>query len=242
MTRLILQIFLIQFFLFGLANMALCKKTDLRVSKALKLVQQNSQLLGSVGQLIVVFTEDQSGSSATMIALEKKNNRWKAASDVIDAGIGRNGFAAPGQKREGDGKSPTGLFSLGQLFGYEKSIDTRMPHRQTSTEDKWIDDPDSPDYNKYVRGNTTAKSFENLKISTDEYKLCMVINYNTNPVVKGMGSAIFLHLSFGDSPNSSSGCVVITPEKMEKLLKWMKPELNPSILMGTEDVLMRGIK
>lgn len=242
MTRLILHIFFIQFFLFGTANMAMCKKPDPRVSKALQIVRQNSNLSESVGQLIVVFNGNESDDSAWLVALEKKGNRWKAAFEAINAGIGRNGFAAPGQKREGDGKSPTGFFSLGQLFGYEKDIDTQMPHQQTSTEDKWIDDPESPDYNKYVKGNTNAKSFERLKISSDEYKLCMVINYNTNPVMKGMGSAIFLHLSFGNSPNSSSGCVVITQKNMENLLKWMRPELNPSILMGTEDVLMKGIK
>jgi L,D-peptidoglycan transpeptidase YkuD (ErfK/YbiS/YcfS/YnhG family) len=117
-----------------------------------------------------------------------------------------------------------------------------MPYRQTTAEDKWIDDPESPDYNQLVSGFTSAKSYEKMKISSDEYKRCMVIEYNMRPIVKGFGSAIFMHLSLGNSPNSSSGCVVITPENMEKLLKWMNPEAKPSILMGTDKVLYKGLK
>ena len=112
-----------------------------------------------------------------------------------------------------------------------------MPYRQSTSEDKWIDDPESPDYNKPIKGETTAKSFENLKISSDEYKLCMVIEYNMHPIIKGMGSAIFMHLSLGESVNPSSGCVVLTPENMNKLLKWMNPNSKPSVLMGTLKVL-----
>ncbi len=40
----------------------------------------------------------------------------------VKAGIGRKGFASPGEKREGDLKSPTGLFRLGQLFCYDNSV------------------------------------------------------------------------------------------------------------------------
>jgi L,D-peptidoglycan transpeptidase YkuD (ErfK/YbiS/YcfS/YnhG family) len=173
--------------------------------------------------------------------MEKKGTRWVVAHAPFRAGIGRNGFALPGTKREGDGQSPSGLFRLGKLFSYEEHVNTAMPFIQTTAEDKWIDDPNSPDYNQHIRGLTEAKSFEKLKISSDEYKYCMVIEYNMQPVIKGMGSAIFLHLSQGKNTNPSAGCVVITPSHMEQLLKWMKPELKPSILMGNYNVLMSGL-
>jgi len=159
----------------------------------------------------------------------------------MPVGIGRNGFAAPHAKREGDHQSPTGFFRLGQLFCYDKTVNTMMPFVQTTSEDKWIDDPNSPDYNMHVRGETNAKSYENLKIRSDEYKYCMAIEYNMHPVVKGLGSAIFLHLSEGEKPNPSSGCVVVTQKEMEWLLNWMNPELKPSILMGNEKILMDGL-
>jgi L,D-peptidoglycan transpeptidase YkuD (ErfK/YbiS/YcfS/YnhG family) len=174
--------------------------------------------------------------------MEKKNKGWKSVFTSIRVGIGRKGFAAPGTKREGDQMSPSGFFRLGQLFCYDREVDTRMPYIQTTPEDKWIDDPNSPDYNRHIRGNTKAKSFEKLLLNGNDYRYCMVIEYNTDPVVKGNGSAIFLHLSEGKILNSSAGCVVLLQSDMEKLLRWMKPELKPSIIMGNENALMQKLK
>ena len=207
------------------------------VKAATKILRNNTEKLDSVNQLLVIYNETPESNSATLVAFEKKNKKWITVFRPMEVGIGRNGFAAPGEKREGDSKSPTGLFRLGQLYGYEETVDSRMPYRQSTLDDKWIDDPDSPDYNKPIKGNTTAKSFENLKISSNEYKLCLVIEYNMHPIVKGMGSAIFMHLSYGDAPNPSSGCVVLTPNNLSLLLKWMNPGSKPSVLMGTFEVL-----
>ncbi len=210
--------------------------------KAFHIVKQNAALLDSINQLLVVFNEKAESNSATLVAMEKKGMQWHVVSATIPAGIGRKGFAAPSAKREGDNQSPTGFFRLGQLFCYEKEIDTKMPFIQTTPEDKWIDDPNSPDYNRYIRGITSAKSYEKLLLNGNDYRYCMVIEYNTHPVVKGNGSAIFLHLSEGQAINSSSGCVVILQKDMEQLLKWMKPEFKPSILMGSEKILDAGLK
>jgi L,D-peptidoglycan transpeptidase YkuD (ErfK/YbiS/YcfS/YnhG family) len=209
--------------------------------KALRIAKINEGLLGGIKQLIVVFNETPEQNSAVLVAMEKKNKHWQVIFTPVAVGIGRKGFAAPNAKREGDQLSPSGFYRLGQLFCYDKTVNTRMPYIQTTSEDKWIDDPNSVDYNRYIRGNTKAKSWENLKIRSDEYKYCLVIDYNRNPVVTGMGSAIFLHLSEGEKPNPSAGCVVVTQSDMERLLKWMNPESKPSILMGNEKVLMEGV-
>lgn len=209
---------------------------------ALRIVKKNTALLDSIGQLLVVFNETPESNSATLVAMEKRNKAWQIIDHPISAGIGRKGFAAIGAKREGDNLTPSGFFRLGKLFCYEKEVRTKMSFIQTTADDKWIDDPNSPDYNHHVRGETTASSFEKLKIRSDEYKYCMVIEYNVHPVVKGMGSAIFLHLSESQQQvNPSSGCVVITEQDMERLLNWMNPELKPSIIMGNKKVLVSGI-
>jgi L,D-peptidoglycan transpeptidase YkuD (ErfK/YbiS/YcfS/YnhG family) len=209
---------------------------------ALRIAKQNAGLLDTVNQLLIVFNNKPECNLATLVAMEKKGKKWQVISGPILAGIGRKGFAAPGNKLEGDNQSPTGFFRLGQLFCYETVVDTRMPFIQTTPEDKWIDDPDSPDYNRYIRGKTSANSYEKLLLNGNDYRYCMVIEYNTHPVVKGNGSAIFLHLSEGKTINSSSGCVVLLQKDMEQLLRWIKPELKPSILMGTEKILISGLK
>lgn len=210
--------------------------------KALRIVKRNTVLLDSVNQLLVVFSNKPDSSLAILVAMEKKDKHWQVISAPMPAGIGRKGFAATDAKREGDQMSPTGFFRLGQLFCYEKVVNTQMSYIQTTPEDKWIDDPTSPDYNRYIRSTTNAKSYEKLLLNGNDYRYCMAIEYNMHPVVKGMGSAIFLHLSEGTSINSSSGCVVLLQKDMEQLLRWMKPELKPSILMGNEKVLVSGLK
>lgn len=211
-----------------------------KLGVAEKILEQRS-IADSISQLLLVYNENPADFKSTLFAYEKIGNNWQRKFRPIEAGIGNNGFAAPGEKREGDGKSPTGLFELGQLFSYEKTVDTKMPFMQSTAADKWIDDPGSPDYNRHIRGETDAKSFENLRLKSDVYKYCMVIEYNTRPVEKGRGSAIFFHL--GDKvPGSTAGCVAINEKSMQKILKWLAPESNPAILMGNKEILMKGLK
>lgn len=228
--------------LFSLSTATLAQSLDAWSKKAVRMARRNAVLFQETSQLLVVFSKLPESQTASLVALEKKGNSWKPVFAPVQTGIGRKGFAEPGAKREGDQKSPSGLFMLGQLFCYEKEVDTQLPFYQSTVDDKWIDDPDSPDYNRYVRGKTTAKTFERLLLKGNDYRYCMVIEYNTRPVVKGNGSAIFLHLSEFDSINSSAGCVVVTQPDMERLLKWMDPQAKPSILMGTEKVLLDGLK
>ena len=243
MVKSIIYILLFQCFVVCLFNEpAIGKEPANPEKKALRIAKRNTVLLDGISQLLVVFNETPENNSATLVAMEKKDKHWQVISAPMPAGIGRKGFAAPGAKREGDSQSPTGLFRLGQLFCYDKEVNTQMPYIQTTPEDKWIDDPDSPDYNRYIRGTTNAKSYEKLLLNGNDYRYCMAIEYNMHPVVKGMGSAIFLHLSEGKTINSSSGCVVLLQKDMEQLLRWMKPELKPSILMGNEQVLKSGLK
>jgi L,D-peptidoglycan transpeptidase YkuD (ErfK/YbiS/YcfS/YnhG family) len=233
---------LLLIFLFTmLSNSGFGQEPKFKSNIALQIVEMNKAIFDSIGQLLVVFNDQTDSNSAVLVALEKTGTVWMAISDPIHVNIGRNGFAAPGTKREGDGKSPTGFFRLGQLFCYETPADTKMPFIQTTDEDKWIDDPNSNDYNRHVKGETDAKSYENLKIGSDAYKYCMVIEYNTNPIIKGLGSAIFFHLD-EKIPAPTAGCVVLNEKDMEWVLKWMNPNQKPSIIMGNEKVLLSGLK
>lgn len=207
---------------------------------ALSIVKQNKNQLDNVSQLLVVFNYKPESFTPVFIALERKGENWVVKQSPIEAGIGKNGFALPLQKVEGDGKSPTGIFKLGKLFSYEKQLKTLLENQQTTKEDKWIDDVNSPDYNKHIIGSTDAKSYENLLLKNDAYKYCMVIEYNTNPILKGKGSAIFLHLATKE-PNYTAGCVAIDEAIMKQLIHWLDPKQNPRIIMGNLDVLKVGL-
>ena len=202
----------------------------------IELIKTNKEKLNNVEQLLVAINNNDSADKAIVIALEKVNKKWKIKLGPVQASIGRTGFALPGEKIEGDGKSPTGIFDLGQLYTYEASVKTSLPFIQTNSEDKWIDDPNHENYNSHIRGNTTAKSFEHLKLSSIDYKYCMVIEYNTHPVVKGKGSAIFFHLADANySP--TAGCVAIKESDMDQILLWLDPNKQKAILMGNKNHL-----
>ena len=61
-------------------------------------------------------------------------------------------------------------------------------------------------------------SAEKLFRDDDLYDLLCVINHNTDPIVPGKGSAIFLHIS---KPNfeGTEGCVAIEKENIIELAK-----------------------
>ena len=185
--------------------------------------------LGKMQQVVVAFKIDGKDKDYKVMGLEKTKRKWKLAIAPVQASIGRNGFAQENEKTEGDGKTPNGLYALGQLFSYEATVDTKIPFQQVDSLDKWIDDSTSNDYNKYVRGATTAKSFEHLKLNSIDYKYCIVIEYNTNPVVKGKGSAIFFHVA-DEKYSPTAGCVAIAESDMLVFLKWFKPRKKKAML------------
>jgi L,D-peptidoglycan transpeptidase YkuD (ErfK/YbiS/YcfS/YnhG family) len=140
--------------------------------------------IGRSSQMIVVQERRWFFSSGYFVyAGEKKDNHWKWVLGPMEAMIGKNGFASPGEKREGDGKTPSGIFSLKRAFGYDKTAKTKMPYRQASEEDLWVDDPNAVDYNQSVKqGETGAASYEKMKREDGQYKYGIVIEYNTDPV------------------------------------------------------------
>lgn len=204
------------------------------ITKALAGISQKA--IGS-SQLLVVVNSDSSSFKAKLYAYEKVDEDWEIVSGPIDAAIGKNGFALPDQKMEGDHRSPTGLFPLERTFGYGASYPTKMPWLQMTEDDIWVDDSSSPDYNRLVKkGATQAASFEKMKRTDQLYKFGIVIEYNTKLIVKGKGSAIFIHLLRGpDKP--TAGCAAIDEKTMKDLLAWLDPAKKPIILMGPEAYL-----
>jgi L,D-peptidoglycan transpeptidase YkuD (ErfK/YbiS/YcfS/YnhG family) len=191
-------------------------------------LKESSQVLMIIG----------SKGSAQAYLLEKTDSGWKQLADNFPSIIGRNGFAAPDKKREGDGKTPTGIFPLGIVFGYAPSADTRMRYRQATADDFWVDDVSSPQYNTWVKGKPSAKSFESMKRKDILYTWGIVVEYNTNPIVIGNGSAIFLHV--WSRPNGvTDGCAAFAEENILKVLKWLDPAKKPVVIMGSADDLRK---
>ena len=162
------------------SNHLKAQKNNATIENVLLIAKQNENNLENVEQLLVVYNYQSENYTASFVALEKKVNGWYVKLGPVEVGIGKNGFALPLHKKEGDGKSPTVIFRLGKLFSYEKQFETLLENQQTTIEDKWIDDPNSKDYNTYVKGATNAKAYENLLLNNDAYKYCIIIKYKPN--------------------------------------------------------------
>jgi L,D-peptidoglycan transpeptidase YkuD (ErfK/YbiS/YcfS/YnhG family) len=168
----------------------------------------------------------------TLYAMEKREDNWQMALEPINTVIGEKGFAPPGEKREGDGKTPSGIYSLKMTFGYDATIGTKMPYRQALTDDIWVDDPNADDYNHWTKKQESgAASYEIMKRDDNLYKYGIIIEYNTNPVIKGNGSAIFMHIWKGENI-PTAGCVAISEENILKILDWLDPAASPIIITG----------
>ena len=139
-------------------------------------------------------------------------------------------------------KTPSGIFPLQLTFGYDNIITTKMPYRQTLADDLWVDDVNAVDYNRWVKSKTTsAKSYEKMRREDNLYKYGIIIEYNTNPVIKGYGSAIFFHV-WGGKDVTTEGCVAVSEENIVRILGWLDPQAKPLIVMGNEYKLENFIK
>lgn len=202
----------------------------------------NSLTINDSSQALIVTNNCSESFFVNIYALEKNDGKWVYVKKSMDGIIGKNGFAAPGEKREGDGKSPSGIFALKTAFGYGEAMQTKMPYRQALEDDLWIDDVNADDYNRWVKKDQTkALSYEKMRRDDNLYKYGFVIEYNTAPVVKGYGSAIFFHIRRGGNI-PTEGCVAVSEDNIIKILNWLDPQAKPLIIMGTKNTIERLIQ
>jgi L,D-peptidoglycan transpeptidase YkuD (ErfK/YbiS/YcfS/YnhG family) len=127
-------------------------------------------------------------------------------------------------------RTPAGVFGLTQAFGNQPSNGTRLPYFQAGPSDWWNGEDASPAYNTHVRqARSPGPESENLYYAGGVYAHAVVIDYNMAPVVKGAGSAFFLHITNGQP---TLGCVAIGSADLDKVMRWLDPAQHPVISIG----------
>lgn len=163
----------------------------------------------------------------------RSNGWWDEAFPPLSGTVGKNGITSAEKKKEGDGCTPAGTYAVGPAFGYAETLDTKLTYRRATENDFWVDDAESPDYNRWVVGKPAAKSFELMKRNDDLYEVGAVIRYNTTPVVPGKGSAIFLHVWPGPG-KPTAGCVALEKDHVRMLLRWLRDDANPRMIIAEQ--------
>lgn len=166
-------------------------------------------------------------------------SRVALGSAGLGVGLGALAHHVPAgspHKREGDKRSPAGVFGLGAAFGPSAKAPYRgaWPWSAVDAQDRFVDDPESPHYNTWTREPTREqgppqwRSAEALSI----YSLGLIIEHNTHPTPKpNAGSAIFLHAPISaNSPSPTLGCTSLARDELLKVLAWLKPEQQPILV------------
>jgi len=167
---------------------------------------------------------------------------WRALGPSVPvrlgaAGLGRgrglhdSAAMQPGPlKREGDRRSPAGLFALGPALGRsERPYRGAWPWRRVDARDRLVDDPTSPHYNSWQRAPLQGRPAWRSAESLAGYRLALWVLHNTNPVQPGAGSAIFLHLPDATG-GPTVGCTALPRRALVQILGWLDPGAKPLLL------------
>jgi L,D-peptidoglycan transpeptidase YkuD (ErfK/YbiS/YcfS/YnhG family) len=122
-------------------------------------------------------------------------------------------------KREGDGRSPVGCFSLTQILFRADHISrplSALVTRALRPSEAWCDDPSHRNYNRLMPEPLPGTE-EWLWRNDSAYDVIAVIGYNMRPRVKNNGSAIFFHL-IREGATYTAGCVAVSLADARQIL------------------------
>ncbi|MFL6074587.1 MAG: L,D-transpeptidase [Mycobacteriales bacterium] len=187
----------------------------------------------TTGDATQVLTVAASGTYATVQAWELRDGAWHRPFGSMSARVGKEGVTD--QPSEWLQATPTGTYTITQLFGGQPDPGVKMPYRRVGPNDYWVSDVHSPDYNTW---QTCAANCpfdtnigEHLADYTDlGYRYGAIIDFNQDPVVPGRGSAIFLHVG---GEWASAGCITLHEDDVLTILRWLNPNAHPRIAIGS---------
>ena len=188
--------------------------------------------------IVAAFSED---ATDAWVSLHEKqpDGTWHMVM-TTPGFIGRNGL---GKTREGDGKTPVGVFRFNRAFGIANDPGCAIPY--VKVDDGWYWSGDSREgyrYNELV----SIKDVPGLDIESGDsehiadypyhYQYCLNISYNED-CVPGLGSAIFLHC-FGPARPFTGGCVSIPEEQMVFVMR--RIDQSTVVVIDTYESLSGG--
>ena len=132
--------------------------------------------------------------------------------------IGKKGVTK--RKREGDQKTPKGLFKIENLYfrkDRKEKPSTVLKCIEIKKSMGWCEDVRFPKkYNKLIKIEKNIKH-EKLHRKDNKYDLLIPIKYNFKNTIIGKGSCIFIHLTKNYKP--TAGCVALKEKDFLILLK-----------------------
>ena len=204
-------------------------------------------------QLVTVVSKDWNGFEAELRRYERAPGKaWAQVGPPIAVVLGREGYGwgrgahgngapkgRPGPlKREGDGRSPAGVFDLGTAYGYLATREgVSLPYVQATPSLRCVDDPASDYYNRIVSTDDAQvdwKSAELMRRDDELYAIAIVVEHNTDDPEPGAGSCIFIHAWKGPGIGMS-GCTALPMDELEAFAEWLKPGAAAFVALPEEE-------
>ena len=145
----------------------------------------------------------------------------------LKCSIGKKGISK--NKFEGDLRTPTGKFKLGNLYWRSdrvKKPETKLFCKKIKKNMAWCNDSNSSYYNKEINTNKNVR-YEKLYRYDNKYDLFILIKYNYYKTKKNKGSAIFIHLT--NNYKATAGCIAVSKKNFLILSRILKRNSQISI-------------
>ena len=216
------------------------------------IAQGQKTLSDNALQAVVVTTANWSAVKGNAQLFERKSLKttWKAVGKGFPIVVGKNGLGwsdasypekrdmtdLPNPfKREGDGKSPAGIFSLTAAFGSSEQK-VGLPFTQLAESTECVDDSKSKQYNLIVDNKQVAvdwDSSEKMLAVGKQYDLGVFVAHNSGQKQLG-GSCIFLH-SWANNSTGTAGCTAMERTNIERIFNWIDAKKKPVLIQMTQD-------
>ena len=132
--------------------------------------------------------------------------------------VGKKGLTF--NKKEGDKKTPKGLFEIDKLYFRKdriKKVNTKIKSIPIRKNIGWCDDvTNARKYNRLIKVSKKIK-YEKMYRKDTSYDLVIPLKYNFLKPKLGKGSAIFLHLT--KHYKATAGCIAISKNDFLILLR-----------------------
>tara|TARA_B100001173_G_C15910511_1_gene513949 strand:+ start:521 stop:1012 length:492 start_codon:yes stop_codon:yes gene_type:complete len=155
-----------------------------------------------------------------MIIKLKNKDTLIAGEFKLKCSIGKKGISK--NKIEGDFRTPSGKFKLGNLYWRPDRIKkpkTNLFCKKIKKNMGWCNDNKSKYYNKEIKTNNNVR-YEKLYRHDYKYDLFILIKYNYSKTKKNKGSAIFIHLT--KNYKSTAGCIAVSKKDFLILTRILK--------------------